>query len=63
MRFQELMSTLFITLKILFGLTGLFLHKTLDIDEMNKAANCLFDFVDFTSFSKLHTRLKPTIVP
>ena len=25
---------------------------------MNKAANCLFDFVDFTSFSKLHTQTK-----
>lgn len=35
-----------------------FLHKCLDIDEMNKAANCLFDFIDFTSFSKLHTQTK-----
>ena len=35
-----------------------FLYKKLDIDEMNKAANCLFDFVDFTSFSKLHTQTK-----
>jgi tRNA pseudouridine38-40 synthase len=35
-----------------------FLHKSLDIDEMNKAANCLFDFIDFTSFSKLHTQTK-----
>ena len=25
---------------------------------MNKAANCLFDFIDFTSFSKLHTQTK-----
>jgi len=35
-----------------------FLHKTLDIEEMNKAANCLFDFIDFTSFSKLHTQAR-----
>jgi tRNA pseudouridine38-40 synthase len=25
---------------------------------MNNAANCLFDFIDFTSFSKLHTQTK-----
>ena len=35
-----------------------FLNKCLDVDEMNKAANCLFDFIDFTSFSKLHTQTK-----
>ena len=35
-----------------------FLHKSLDVDEMNNAANCLFDFIDFTSFSKLHTQTK-----
>ena len=35
-----------------------FLYKTLNIEEMNKAANCLFDFIDFTSFSKLHTQTK-----
>ena len=35
-----------------------FLNKTLNIEEMNKAANCLFDFIDFTSFSKLHTQTK-----
>ena len=58
MRFQELMSTLFITLKILFVDKAYFLHKTLILNEMNKAANCLFDFIDFTSFSKLHTQTK-----
>ena len=25
---------------------------------MNEAANCLFEFIDFTSFSKLHTQTK-----
>lgn len=42
-----------------------FLHSThyrvrgdLDIDAMNVCANALFDFIDFTSFSKLHTDVK-----
>lgn len=30
----------------------------IDIDKMNKAAQCLFDYTDFTSFSKLHTDVK-----
>lgn len=32
--------------------------KSLDIDKMNKAAAVLFDYSDFTSFSKLHTDVK-----
>ena len=31
------------------------LFQKLDIDKMNKAAAVLFDYIDFTSFSKLHT--------
>ena len=30
----------------------------LDIDSMNKAARLLFNYIDFTSFSKLHTDVK-----
>lgn len=30
----------------------------LDLEEMNKAARILFDYIDFTSFSKLHTDVK-----
>lgn len=30
----------------------------LDIEKMNEAARCLFNFTDFTSFSKLHTDVK-----
>lgn len=30
----------------------------LDIGKMNKAAECLFDYFNFTSFSKLHTDVK-----
>lgn len=30
----------------------------LDIDKMNEAAKILFDYIDFTSFSKLHTDAK-----
>lgn len=33
----------------------------LDFDLMNKAAECLFDYDDFTSFSKLHTDTKTNI--
>jgi len=33
-------------------------HVPLDFDLMNKAANVLFNYVDFTSFSKLHTDVK-----
>lgn len=35
-----------------------FFYKPLDIDLMNFAAQYLFDFTDFTSFSKLHTQTK-----
>lgn len=33
-------------------------YTKLDFDKMNKAANSLFDYVDFTSFSRLHTDVK-----
>lgn len=29
-----------------------------DFETMNKAANCLFDYIDFSSFSKAHTDVK-----
>ena len=35
-----------------------FLSQKLDIDLMNKASELLFQFTDFTSFSKLHTDVK-----
>ena len=35
-----------------------FIHQPLNIALMNEAANCLFEFIDFTSFSKLHTQTK-----
>tara|TARA_Y100000766_G_C18913460_1_gene609648 strand:+ start:335 stop:1081 length:747 start_codon:yes stop_codon:yes gene_type:complete len=35
-----------------------YLNKPLNLDNMSKAANVLFDFSDFTSFSKLHTQTK-----
>lgn len=31
---------------------------SLDFEQMNKAAQTLFDYIDFTSFSKLHTDVK-----
>ena len=34
------------------------LFQKLDIEKMNKAAAVLFDYIDFTSFSKLHTDVK-----
>lgn len=33
-------------------------HGAIDIDLMNKCSEVLFDYVDFTSFSKLHTDVK-----
>ncbi len=30
----------------------------LDVDKMNACANILFEYIDFTSFSKLHTAVK-----
>ena len=35
-----------------------FLNKDLDLDLMNKASQLLFEYTDFTSFSKLHTDTK-----
>jgi len=32
--------------------------KPLDLDKMNEAAQTLFDYIDFTSFSRLHTDVK-----
>lgn len=34
------------------------LFQTLDFEAMNRAAQTLFDYTDFTSFSKLHTDVK-----
>lgn len=36
-------------------------HGTLDVEAMNRAAAILFDYDDFTSFSKLHTDVKTNI--
>lgn len=33
-------------------------HGALDIEAMNKCAEVLFEYIDFTSFSKLHTDVK-----
>lgn len=34
------------------------IFQTLDFEKMNEAAQTLFDYIDFTSFSKLHTDVK-----
>lgn len=34
------------------------MHNPLDFEQMNKAARILFEYTDFTSFSKLHTDVK-----
>lgn len=34
------------------------IHGTMDFEAMNRAAEILFEYVDFTSFSKLHTDVK-----
>lgn len=34
------------------------IFQPLDFEKMNEAANTLFDYIDFTSFSKLHTDVK-----
>lgn len=34
------------------------MHATLDYAKMNEAACVMFDYIDFTSFSKLHTDVK-----
>lgn len=33
-------------------------HSELDVNHMNNCAKVLFDYIDFTSFSKLHTDVK-----
>lgn len=38
-----------------------FCNQDLDIDKMNKAAKLMFNYKDFTSFSKLHTDAKTNI--
>lgn len=35
-----------------------YLYGELDVDRMQQAANLLFDYHDFTSFSKVHTQVK-----
>lgn len=35
-----------------------YLYGSLDIEKMQQAANLLYDYLDFTSFSKLHTQVK-----
>ncbi len=34
------------------------IHTELNVDKMNEASKVLFDYIDFTSFSKLHTDVK-----
>ncbi|MDH6358426.1 tRNA pseudouridine(38-40) synthase TruA [Parabacteroides sp. PF5-9] len=34
------------------------IHGSLDIEAMNEACKILFEYIDFTSFSKLHTDVK-----
>jgi tRNA pseudouridine38-40 synthase len=38
--------------------TSYYINYNLDFDKMNQAAEKLFDYIDFTSFSKLHTDTK-----
>lgn len=35
-----------------------YVYGDLDVEKMNEAAKMLFDYEDFTSFSKLHTQVK-----
>lgn len=37
------------------------IRNNLDIDKMNSCANVLFEYKDFTSFSKLHTDVKTNL--
>ncbi len=37
------------------------IYGSLDFDRMNEAAHTLFDYSDFTSFSKLHTDVKTNL--
>jgi len=34
------------------------IHGTLDLEKMNEACSVLYNYIDFTSFSKLHTDVK-----
>lgn len=34
------------------------IHGEIDVEKMNKCCSVLFDYMDFTSFSKLHTDVK-----
>lgn len=38
--------------------TAFYYHGELDVDKMNEAAKILFEYHDFTSFSRLHTDVK-----
>lgn len=38
--------------------TAYYIPRPPDYDKMNEAAKVLFDYIDFTSFSKLHTDVK-----
>lgn len=41
--------------------TAYYYHGKLDVDKMNEAAKILFEYGDFTSFSKLHTDVKTNL--
>ncbi|WP_372948223.1 tRNA pseudouridine(38-40) synthase TruA [Mariniphaga sp.] len=41
--------------------TAYFYHGKLDVDKMNEAAKILFEYKDFTSFSRLHTDVKTNL--
>lgn len=38
--------------------TALLYSMSLDVDAMNRAASCLYNYTDFSSFSKLHTDVR-----
>lgn len=41
--------------------TAYYYHGKLDVDKMNEAAKILFEYDDFTSFSRLHTDVKTNL--
>jgi tRNA pseudouridine38-40 synthase len=41
--------------------TAFYYHGQLNLEKMNEAANILFEFDDFTSFSRLHTDVKTNL--
>ncbi len=41
--------------------TSYYLHRKLNVDAMNAASQILFEYSDFTSFSKLHTDVQTNI--